>query len=858
VKPIPPRGALALAAAGCLLAPAPARAEREPVLGQVRLPHRYYYREMYLPQATSGPTSPAWSPDGKEIAVSMQGSLWRIGIETGRARQLTSGPGYDYQPDWARDGRSIVYASYRDDAVDLRVLDLASGESRPLVGNRAVNVEPRFSPDGRRVAFVSTAHEGRFHVFTVEAAGGEPVRLTEDRQSGLTRYYYSPFDHYLSPAWSPDGRELLLVSNRGRIWGTGGVWRMQAEPGAELRLVHYEETSWKARPDWSPDGRRVVYASYLGRAWHQLWVVPAEGGDVFPLTYGEFDATEPRWSPDGSHVAYVSNEAGNPALWTLSLPGGKRRRIELREREHLGPVGRLRVEVTDAASGRTVPARVSVSGPDGRSHAPDDAWRHADDHFDRGERPFEIGYFHTPGTSELTVPTGLATVEVLRGLEHRPFRETVTVAPGDTVRVAAALERLDDLRARGWVSGDLHVHMNYGGTYRATPETLRGQAEAEDLHVVENLIVNKEQRVPDVSLFTGGPDPASTPDTLLRHDQEFHTTFWGHVGLLGLTRHVLLPGYADYANTAAASLFPSNAEVAERARAQGALVGYVHPLDWDPVGERAGERSLVAGLPVDAALGLVDYYEAVGFSDHLATSRFWYRLLDCGFRIPAGGGTDAMTNYASLRGPVGMNRVYVRTGGAVDHARFLEGLRAGRTFATNGPLVELGLRPRGEERWSEPGDTIDLPRGRHRLEARVALRSFVPVDRLELVGRGGAVVPVPLSPGRTSAEATLSLTVRDSGWYVLRAYAERSRHPVLDLYPFATTSPVYVTVAGEPVRSPAEARFFVEWIDRLRVHAEGHPGWNGAAEKRAVLDRLAAARVVYEAQAGSAGPAIGR
>jgi hypothetical protein len=66
----------------------------------------------------------------------------------------------------------------------------------------------------------------------------------------------------------------------------------------------------------------------------------------------------------------------------------------------------------------------------------------------------------------------------------------------------------------------------------------------------------------------------------------------------------------------------------------------VHPLDWDPVGERSGERSLIAGIPVDAALGKVDYYEAVGFSDHLASSRFWYRLLNCGFRIPAGAGTD--------------------------------------------------------------------------------------------------------------------------------------------------------------------------------------------------------------------------
>src|SRR5206468_5317141 len=93
---------------------------------------------------------------------------------------------------------------------------------------------------------------------------------------------------------------------------------------------------------------------------------------------------------------------------------------------------------------------------------------------------------------------------------------------------------------------------------------------------------NKEHSAPDVAYFTGGLDPASNAETLVRHDQEFHTSFWGHLGLLGLTSHVLIPGYAGYVNTAAASLYPTNAEVADLGRAQGAIAGYVHPLDWDP------------------------------------------------------------------------------------------------------------------------------------------------------------------------------------------------------------------------------------------------------------------------------------
>src|SRR5580700_920506 len=82
-------------------------AERQPVLKQIDLPHPYYFREMYLPQLTSGPSSLAWSPDSRELIYSMAGSLWRqsvgagAGVDAeGAAQQLTAGS-YDYQPDWS-------------------------------------------------------------------------------------------------------------------------------------------------------------------------------------------------------------------------------------------------------------------------------------------------------------------------------------------------------------------------------------------------------------------------------------------------------------------------------------------------------------------------------------------------------------------------------------------------------------------------------------------------------------------------------------------------------------------------------------------------------------------------------------
>src|SRR5882762_4847258 len=98
-------------------------AQREPVLKQINHPHPYYFREMYLPQLTTGPSSVAWSPDSQSVVYSMAGSLWRQKLDSNAVEQLTAGLGYDYQPDCSRDGRWITYSKYNKDAVELWALD---------------------------------------------------------------------------------------------------------------------------------------------------------------------------------------------------------------------------------------------------------------------------------------------------------------------------------------------------------------------------------------------------------------------------------------------------------------------------------------------------------------------------------------------------------------------------------------------------------------------------------------------------------------------------------------------------------------------------------------------------------------
>jgi hypothetical protein len=787
---------------------------------------------MYVPQVTSGPGSFTWSPDGHEVIYSMQGSLWRQRVGTTTATQLTSGDTYDFEPDWSPDGRSIVYSAYDGKSLALMLLDLPTGERRALVADSAVNVDARWSPDGRRIAFVSTAYNGRWHIYVGRFANvrlDSITRITEDRDSGLPRYYYSRFDHYLSPTWSPDSRELILVSNRGRIYGTGGLWRMEARPGAEMREIHYEETTWKARPDWARDGVRVVYSGYHGRQWNQLWLTRSERADPIQLTYGDFDATAPRWSPDFSRIGYISNESGNTSLWIVTVPGGKRERIDARTRRYVDPVGRLAISVLDSAARRPLPVRLSVRDASGRFHAPDNRWRHSDEAIVRDAQRFEYGYWHSTGTDTLTLPAGRYTVDVWRGPEWRTASRNVVVVTNRTVPARVSLARVANLPALGYWGGDVHVHMNYGGAYRNTPANLARQARAEGLHVVENLTVNKEQRIPDIATWRTAL-LYSTPDLLIANGQEFHTGLWGHSAQLGLRDHYLLPDYAGYPGTALASLYPTNAAVFDMAHEQGGLTGYVHPFDFTP------DINVIQGgvpyeLPVDVAVGKVDYLEVMGYSDHLITSDIWYKLLNCGFRIPAAAGTDAFPNFSQLRGPPGLVRVYAKSGATLDHRRWLDAIKAGRTFVTNAPILSFTVNNR------EPGDELRLAANARRVRARVTLRSNVPVERLEIVGNGRVLARLP----GTVADTTVTLRIDRNGWLLARAYATKPRLPVLDLYPFASTSPVYLRVDNAPTSCRDDAEYFLRWINILSARVRADTSWNTAREKDQALSLISRA-----------------
>jgi len=828
----------------------PAAAQRRPVLPQIDEPHPYYYRELYLPQLTSGPSSLSWGPDSKELVYSMAGSLWRQKLDSKEAVQLTDGPGYEYQPDWSPDGKSVVYVSYDKDAMELWLLHLANGKTKQLTNGGAVNVEPRWSPDGKKIVWVSTQYNRRFHVFMADVADGELknlVRLTGETKSSLPRYYYSAYDMEINPVWARDGKEILFVSNKGHIYGTGGFWRMKAERGAEAREIHYEETSWKARPDFSPDGSRMVYSSYLGRQWQNLWLMPANGGDAFPIAYGNWDQTNPRWSPDGKKIAYVSNFTGCTAIEVQEFGNGGIQQItgfEAKNLKFLKPMGIVRLHVEDE-NGQETSARVSLTDATGRFCWQEGAPVYADDGFDRSERPFERHYVYVSPADNFVVPAGQAILEVSKGPGYELDRQSIETGAGETkdVRVRLRPVQFPWKSSEHWSSSDLHAHMNYGGTYQSDPGWLHVISDAEGVQLVHNLTVNKEQRFPDIEFVDFGENYGDDANSLIVQGQEFHTSYWGHRGVLHLKDHLLLPGYAGYPNTAAASLYPTNADVYDMAHEQGALVGAVHPFDEAPDPFAKPAQRITDELPVDVALGKLDYMEIVGFSDHKSTAAVWYRLLNLGFKLPAGGGTDATTNYAApIRGQVGFDRVYVWTPGwPASLETWMGGLKQGRTFATNGPLIEFKL---GGEM---VGNELKFDAAQASVPFTAKLRSVVPVDHLEVVCNGKVAQTLKLEGSKDSADATGTIPLDESGWCVLRAWSEKAEYPVMDNYAYATTSPVYVSIGGKRAYSKEDAEYFKAWIDRTIEITEQYPDWNSAEEQQGVLKKLQDARAVYEA-----------
>jgi hypothetical protein len=298
-------------------------------------------------------------------------------------------------------------------------------------------------------------------------------------------------------------------------------------------------------------------------------------------------------------------------------------------------------------------------------------------------------------------------------------------------------------------------------------------------------------------------------------------------------RQVVEPVFTGFKDTTNPWDIPTNSDIADRTHWQKGHVNYTHVAQNpdDPfTNPYAGK-----GIPIDVALSKIDSLDIN--ASYAGTVPIWHRLLNCGFRLPASAGTDCFLNRIYSQLPGG-DRVYVKVDGPFSYDSWIKGLKAGRSFVSNGPVLRFTVDKKNL------GDTVTLPTSA-KVKVRAIGRSQFPLDKVEIIYNGKVALPVSLAKDKLAAEFEGDILLDKSGWLALRA--QGPGHPASALTSlYAITSPIYVEVGKAPTRSRDDALFFLAWIDRLSLALRERNRIPNETLRRQVQEQLDAARAVYE------------
>jgi hypothetical protein len=442
----------------------------------------------------------------------------------------------------------------------------------------------------------------------------------------------------------------------------------------------------------------------------------------------------------------------------------------------------LRLRVLDDA-GQPLPCRVHLKDGSGTpQRAPD--------------LPFWKDHFVCSGTVDLDLKPGKYAYEIERGPEYRRAAGSVELADGNDQELKVSLARLADMAARGWWSGELHVHR----AIEEMPLHLR----AEDLHVAPVITwwngrnLWRDRQPPEETLAKVDADHVY--DVMAGEDEREG----GALLYFGLKRPLPLPG-----DMRTFPEHPSPMEFFAMARQHpGTWIDIEKPFWWDaPVWLASGVDSI--GIANNHMCRDTMYpSEAWGKprdAERLPPPRgngFWsqeiyYHVLDCGLRVPPSAGSAS----GVLPNPVGYNRVYVQLDGEFSYDAWWQGLKAGRSFVTNGPLLVCTANGKLPGNIFQSDGQLDIE-----LDVELIASDSVPAVEVIVNGRTFATIALEDSAHR---RASTKLTLNESGWFLVRAIADNA-----NTFRFASTAPFYVEVAPAKTRiSRRSAQFFLDWLE---------------------------------------------
>lgn len=734
--------------------------------------HHVYLEGYELPSVTIGPIDAVPAPDGHTVALASRGWLWLFDQTSGVATRLTKSGPMDSRPAWSPDQRHLAFV--RDDGKEtsIAMVDLTTGVEKTMATDKGIELDPAFSPDGKTL-FYSSAVAGDLDIWRVDLSTGTKERVTQE--AGLE----------LKPMPHPDGKRLVYLAKKGA--GQNEVRIRDLATGTERVLVAGSIVSM-ARPALSPNGTTVAvnWPTTDGATWDLRLIGVEQPGPVVVLVASGLPLT-PAWSADGSTIYFSQADQHEVmALHQVPTGGGPATEVAIGQWDYGAPTNRLVVKTTDRH--RESPARLSVVDENGHPLLPD-----------QGQPRFDgqngMVFFYSGGATELTVPARPVTVTAVRGLATPAVTKTVAGSVGSTVELD--LEPVWDARAHGWMAGEHHFHLNYGGPYRLDPSDLAPMALGEDMDVLTPLLANLHTRFEDQPLFQWR---ALAERPFIAFGQEVRSHFFGHIGLVGTDElfwpWIWGPGYEIYSRDDR-----PNRTVLEWSRQQGGFSVYVHPVSRPNPFAAGNYGTIPTGFIADAVQGMVDGIElACLWSDELGTADLWYRVLNLGFPVAPSAGTDVMNNlYRTMA--VGTTRVYVKADSTTGYRGYLDNLKAGRSFVTNGPMLDFRIGSAG------PGEVI--PPSSRKVPWSVHLASAVAVSRLELVVNGTVVDSTTGVAGAGSRDWAGSLSLPSGGWIAIRAVGGAiDRWPAMDSYAFAHTAPVWIGAKGStlPAAKAAAAK----------------------------------------------------
>jgi TolB protein len=219
---------------------------------------------------------------------------------------ITGNQSINLSPRWSPDGRLIAYTSYRNGNPDLFVLNFDSGRRDVLSAQRGLNISPAWSPDGQWLALAMSSGAGT-NLFLLPKGGGTPRPLTTG----------SPIS--VSPSFSPNGRQIVFNSDRG---GSPQIYVMDVD-GTNIRRVTFQG-GYNSSPRWSPRGEKIAFMCRLGG--NQICLINPDGSGQQQLT-SQGNNEDPAWSPDGRHIVFTSRRTGRKDIFVMHADGTEQTRI---------------------------------------------------------------------------------------------------------------------------------------------------------------------------------------------------------------------------------------------------------------------------------------------------------------------------------------------------------------------------------------------------------------------------------------------------------------------------------------------------------------------------------------------------